>query len=205
MRLLTLILLVTSLCSTLTLAASNTSGLPSCVVCHGAGVQGNSIVRAPNLSILPTWYITAQLEAYQHNWRGADASLADAKDMRAVALALSDKEREQALKFIGAVTPQSAKPSLLGDRSHGQQLFSSCSACHGDMAQGNEALKAPPLAGQNDWYLVSQLKAYQANHRGYAKEDSNGNMMRSSVSLLGNEQDILDVASYLTSIEISKE
>jgi len=205
MRLLTLILLLSSLCASLALAASNTSGLPNCVVCHGAGVRGNIVVQAPNLSILPAWYITAQLEAYRHNWRGADASLADAKDMRAVALALGDKELEQALDFIGAVTPKPARPSLSGDISRGRQLYSTCSACHGDVAQGNEALKAPPLAGQNDWYIASQLKAYQADHRGYAEKDSNGKMMRSSVSLLGNEQDILDVASYLNSIEISKE
>ncbi|MFT6950480.1 MAG: cytochrome c553 [Paraglaciecola sp.] len=205
MKLLLLILLTTSLYSPLTLAANSPSGLPNCVVCHGSGLQGNIVIQAPNLSILPAWYITAQLQAYLHHWRGADVSLTDAKGMRAVALALTDKERQQALKYIGAMAPQSSQPNIGGDTSHGKQLFTRCSACHGDMAQGNEALKAPPLAGQNDWYIVSQLKAYQAKHRGYVKEDSNGNIMLSSMDLLDNEQDILDVALYLNSIKISKD
>lgn len=205
MKLLTLLLIGTGLYASSGLAASQTSGLPNCVVCHGSGLQGNVAVKAPNLSILPIWYISAQLDAYQQKWRGIDASLIDAIDMHAVAITLTDKERAQALTFIATKPALASSPKLSADTDHGKQLFSTCSGCHGNRAQGNEALKAPPLAGQNDWYIVSQLKAYQANHRGYAKEDSNGNMMRSSANLLANEQDIVDVASYLNSITIPKE
>jgi cytochrome c553 len=205
MKLLTLILLASSVYTTLTLAADKVSGLPTCVVCHGSNLQGNIVVQAPNLSILPAWYITSQLEAYQHNWRGEDASLIDAKDMRAVAVALKGIELDQALKFIESMKPQTAKPRLGGDQSHGQQLFASCSACHGEGAQGNAALKAPPLAGQNDWYIFYQLKDYQANIRGHMPDDSSGNMMRNSAKVLSTEQDLLDVASYLVSLKTSKE
>lgn len=205
MKLLTLILLASSVCATFTMATELTSGLPSCVVCHGSGLQGNKVVVAPNLSILPAWYISAQLKAYEHNWRSEDASLIDAKDMRAVAVALTDKELAQVLKFLASVPPQGAKPYLTGDKSHGQQLFASCSACHGESAQGNEALRAPPLAGQNDWYIFYQLKDYLANIRGHMSDDTQGNMMRNSAKVLTTEQDLLDVASYLVSLNIPKE
>lgn len=204
MKVLIFILMLTSLSSPFVLAAEKV-GLPTCVVCHGAGLQGNIAVGAPNLSILPDWYIMSQLKAYQQSWRGVEESLPDARDMHAVALALSDKELEQALEFIRSKSPRSAKPKISGNISRGKQLFATCSACHGDMAQGDKVLSAPPLAGQNDWYIVAQLKAYQANYRGYVQDDSKGNMMRSSISLLSNEQDILDVASYVNSIKISKE
>jgi cytochrome c553 len=205
MKLLTLILLTTSLYATLARADSKTSGLPNCVVCHGSNLQGNIVVQAPNLSILPDWYIQAQLDAYEHHWRDGDISQVNAKDMTAVALALDDKERAKALKFISAKTPQAALPTVSGDIKHGKQLFMACITCHGDNAQGNQALQAPPLAGQNDWYIVSQLQAYKTDIRGTMADDNNGNMMRNSAKLLSTEQDMLDVASYLISIKISKE
>lgn len=40
-----------------------------------------------------------------------------------------------------------------------------CVTCHGEQAQGLRDKQAPLLAGQYDWYIVSQLKAFKAKER----------------------------------------
>ena len=50
----------------------------------------------------------------------------------------------------------------------GQAAFAVCAACHGANGEGNQALNAPKLAGQPDWYLdaaAAQLQARRARRR----------------------------------------
>jgi cytochrome c553 len=52
------------------------------------------------------------------------------------------------------------------DLEAGKKLFEGrCVECHGVDALGIEAQEAPKLAGQHDWYIVTQLKAFQKLER----------------------------------------
>lgn len=77
--------------------------------------------------------------------------------------------------------------------------FATCIACHGEQGQGNDALKAPALAGQFDWYLNRQLHNFQQSLRGSHAEDSAGQQMR-AMSLALSEDDISALSQYLASL-----
>ena len=47
------------------------------------------------------------------------------------------------------------------------EILAGCAACHGANGQGNQALGAPPLAGQDAAYLARQLNNFKAGRRGY--------------------------------------
>ncbi|MFC5699390.1 c-type cytochrome [Pseudomonas sp. GCM10022186] len=59
-----------------------------------------------------------------------------------------------------------------------------CAACHGDRGQGNPALGAPRLAGQQADYLLQQLQGFKEGRRGYDTRDSYGTQMRAVVASL---------------------
>ena len=44
----------------------------TCVVCHGAEGLGSEQLGAPNLAVLPSWYMARQLEYFQDGIRGAN-------------------------------------------------------------------------------------------------------------------------------------
>ncbi|WP_196140376.1 c-type cytochrome [Aliikangiella sp. G2MR2-5] len=66
--------------------------------------------------------------------------------------------------------------------------YQTCVACHGDKAQGNEALGAPALAGLADWYLERQLIAFKEGTRGSHAKDSFGAQMKAISASLSTEQ-----------------
>ncbi len=57
------------------------------------------------------------------------------------------------------------------DMAMGEAAYKQCAACHGQNAQGNQALKAPALAGQDAWYIQNQLEAFQKGYRGADPQD----------------------------------
>lgn len=70
-----------------------------------------------------------------------------------------------------------------------------CVACHGERGQGNPALGAPRLAGQQADYLLQQLQAFKAGRRGYDTRDSHGAQMRAVVASL-DEADFAPLAQH---------
>jgi cytochrome c553 len=69
-----------------------------------------------------------------------------------------------------------------------------CAVCHG--VDGLSKIpEAPNLAGQNENYLVEQLKAFKSGER--------KNEMMSVVSQNLSDDDIANLASYYSAIEIS--
>lgn len=87
-----------------------------------------------------------------------------------------------------------------GDASLGKALYQPCAACHGAMAEGNPALNAPALAGQNRWYLKRQLLHYQQGVRGTAEGDQFGAQMIGMANLLQDEQSLANVLSFIDSL-----
>ncbi len=90
-----------------------------------------------------------------------------------------------------------------GSAANGQTIFTNgkgaaaaCMTCHGDKAQGNDAMGAPRLAGQGVVYLVKQLADFAGDKRTPAGV---GAVMPAFAKEL-NEQDRKDVAAYVNSI-----
>lgn len=68
------------------------------------------------------------------------------------------------------------------------EIWTTCTACHGDRGQGNPALQAPALAGQYEWYTKRELEQFASGLRGSHSQDAPGQQMRPFAQSLGEEQ-----------------
>ena len=66
---------------------------------------------------------------------------------------------------------------VAGDPDTGKAQYGVCAACHGFEGEGNQLLNAPKLAGQEGWYLKTQLALYKSGARGYHEDDIYGQQM----------------------------
>lgn len=82
----------------------------------------------------------------------------------------------------------------------GADLFRTCVACHGQRAEGNAALNAPALAGQQAAYLQRQLQNFRTGLRGADKGDVPGSQMRAAVTVLPDDASVAAVADHLASL-----
>jgi len=64
------------------------------------------------------------------------------------------------------------------DAEAGKAAYAVCAACHGQQGEGNPAMNAPRIAGQEGWYIKRQLEAYRNGYRGTAPGDTHGMQMR---------------------------
>jgi cytochrome c oxidase subunit 2 len=176
-------------------------GTRLCMTCHGSYGHGSPVVGGPNLTGIEPWYLKRQLENFRAQRRGIEHDYIQGSEMRVTAMALSDADIDQLIKFVDAWPKVQAEATLRGDAQHGSTLYQSCAACHGPKAEGNEALGAPQLTLRNDWYLLAQLKLFKSGYRGANSEDSYGTQMRATVATLDNEADMIDVIAYINSID----
>ena len=73
----------------------------TCVGCHGPAGLGNEALGAPNLTVLPSWYMARQLEYYQDGIRGVDERDTQGKLMAGMAKTLtSDQAIADVLAYI---------------------------------------------------------------------------------------------------------
>lgn len=174
-----------------------------CTTCHGVELKGNRSVDAPRLNGMPAWYVQGQLEAFKRGWRGTHPEDTIGMEMQPQARVLTEDDMRDAAAFVAAVPERArtAERTVDGDPSHGQALYETCAACHGPAGAGSKVLNAPALAGQSDWYLLRQLRNYQAGARGFAVADTAGQQMRAATALLESDQDIRDVVAYINSLD----
>ena len=178
------------------IGASADDALGACADCHGSVLDGEQATGAPNLTVLPSWYVERQLQNYVRGLRG-EAGGAETSDAHAL-----DGDGIAAATVLAASLPaRTAAPTLDGDAERGSGLYRTCATCHGEQGQGNQSLNAPPLAGQNDWYLVRQLEHYQAGRRGGVPGDIWGAQMRASTAVLGDEDAVRDVVAYISTFK----
>ncbi len=85
-----------------------------------------------------------------------------------------------------------------GDAAAGKSSYATCAACHGAKGEGNKAMNAPRLAGQEAWYVVSTLKRFKSGARG--KGDPIAATMIPMASML-NDKQMEDVAAYITTFK----
>jgi len=176
-----------------------------CVTCHGVELQGNQLVDAPRLAGLPRWYLERQLQAFRAGWRGTHAGDVNGMEMLPQATVLTDADVARAADYAASVPVRNPPPvTVAGDAARGEALYAPCAACHGTQGEGNEALSGPPLAGQSDWYLVTQLNNFRSGARGSAPGDSHGATMAASVGLLTDESAVNDVVAYVATLEPSR-
>jgi cytochrome c553 len=171
----------------------------SCDSCHGKAGQGNATLGAPPIAGLPKWYIEAQVHKFRTGLRGAhpddveglrmramSRSMANDEQISSVAAYISQLPRAKAAGSLEGVTPQAGKP-----------FYATCMACHGPQGAGNEAMRAPPIAGQADWYLMRQLTKFRHGVRGAVQGDAQGAQMRPMAMTLPNDQAVKDVVAYI--------
>jgi cytochrome c oxidase subunit 2 len=84
-----------------------------------------------------------------------------------------------------------------GDAAAGAASYAVCAACHGQQAEGNAALNAPKLSGQDPRYLKNQLKKYKAGIRGTHEADVFGRQMQPMAATLVNDAMIDNVLAYI--------
>lgn len=87
------------------------------------------------------------------------------------------------------------------DDGAGKKAFTPCVACHGENGEGDKSLNAPRLSKQHDWYVVWQLQNFKAGIRGAHAKDIYGAQMRPMAQLLATDEQINDMAAYLSTLE----
>lgn len=93
---------------------------------------------------------------------------------------------------------QRARPA--GDAAAGQALFAPCAACHGPQGEGNRALNAPKLSGQQAWYLKRQLAQFKQGARGTHDKDAFGKIMVPMAATLADDTAIDNVVAFIKTL-----
>ena len=171
-----------------------------CTTCHGVEGIGNIAIEAPRLAGMEAWYLKRQLENFRAGIRGTHEDDVQGIAMRPMAAKLSDESIANIVDWIGDWEYVPAETTIEGNVRQGRAAFQACAACHGANAQGNEALGAPALAGQNDWYLLTQLRNFRAGFRGSHQEDTFGSQMVTMSKILRDDQAVINVVSYINTL-----
>ncbi len=79
----------------------------------------------------------------------------------------------------------------------GRAKYAICAACHGAAGEGNPALHAPKLAGQDGWYMRRQLAYFKSGARGANEKDEYGRQMAAMSGVLVDAADIANVVAYI--------
>ncbi len=93
------------------------------------------------------------------------------------------------------VEPAPAAAALVGDAGRGKSLTYTCRGCHGVTGYKNAypSYHVPKLGGQSQVYLNNALHAYRQGNRKHPTMQAQAESF--------SEQDIADIASYLSSIK----
>ena len=175
-----------------------------CAVCHGVELVGNRAVDAPKLAGLPAWYLTRQMRAFRNGWRGTHDADFTGMEMRPQATVLTEEQVTQAVRYAASVPDAKPATTVTGDAARGEALYRPCAACHGSRGEGDEALLSPPLAGQSDWYLVTQLERFRSGARGTTPDDTQGAIMQAAALTLPDTQAITDVVAYINTFDSAR-
>jgi len=86
------------------------------------------------------------------------------------------------------------------DPAAGAAQYAVCMACHGPSGEGNVALNAPRIAGQEAGYVRRQLHAFRNGLRGVHIDDTYGKQMLPFAAMLPDEGSIRNVAAYIAEL-----
>jgi len=109
--------------------------------------------------------------------------------------------------LLAAICPAASMGQLPGgpppDVERGQQIYVICGACHGSLALGEQRLGAPSLVGQQEGYLLRQLRNFRAGIRG-GNGDDQARQMRLILDTVSNESDWNAVIAYVLSLPVQR-
>jgi cytochrome c553 len=194
-----------------------------CAHCHGDAGEGNQALGAPAIAGMPAWYVQSQLVKFSTGLRGKHFDDAEGMRMRPMSLWLVasrhaarnlsgeaadpsfvDPNIRDVAAFVGSMPAVQPPPTVTGGNVEaGQAAYAACGSCHGQAGEGTEALTAPPLTNQSDWYVLRSLQKYKAGVRGY---DPNNDALAFTMAsmagaLLPDEQSMKDMVAFLATLK----
>jgi len=174
-----------------------------CFACHGMNASGQAALGSASLHQQYPWYLVMQLEKFRAGQRGTNAQDIRGQQMRPMSLTLPDDQalRDVAL-YVTGVTGERPPVTLTGgDPAVGKEIYTAiCTVCHGEKGEGMPVFHSPALAGQADWYLVDAVRKFRDGMRGADPADATGLQMKTIATELRNDQHVLDLVAYLTTL-----
>jgi cytochrome c553 len=173
-----------------------------CAQCHGPDGGGDPVALAPAIAGMDEWYVKAQLEKFHSGARGTHPDDIAGMRMRPMSLSLRGEEQIGLVSAYVASLPRVPVKATLagGDATRGKAFYAPCAACHGPDGAGIQPLNGSPLRASSDWYLQRQLHNFRSGIRGTNPKDTSGALMRPMSMTLPDEQAILDVIAYITTL-----
>ena len=173
-----------------------------CEACHGKNGEGNKALGAPRIQGQAGWYLERQLGNFKAGLRGTNPKDTFGAQMRPMAQTLVDDAAvANVVAYVGTLTAPAPEATVEGDAAAGKAAYATCAACHGANGEGNQALNAPKIAGQHDWYLVRQLQNFKAGVRGADPKDAFGAQMRPMAATLADDAAVNNVAAYIATLK----
>ena len=183
-------------------AEAGFAGYAVCAACHGTRGEGLAALNAPKLAGQEPWYLKRQIMNFKNGVRGTHEDDVYGRQMAPMAATLVDEQAiDNVVAYIGTFPDQPTEITVNGDVAHGAELYDTCVSCHGADGQGIWTMNAPRQAGQNDWYLATQLNNFRTGVRGSHAGDSYGPQMMAMAKVLKNEQDVNDIVAYINSLQ----
>ena len=123
------------------------------------------------------------------------AASATAQDAAAPATATPSQDPAAAAPVAAEPAAAPAPAALKGDAARGKGLTYTCRGCHGLTGYKNAypSYRVPKLGGQSETYLNNALKEYRGGKRKHPTMQAQAESF--------SEQDIADIAAYLSSIK----
>ena len=123
------------------------------------------------------------------------AASATAQDAAAPATATPSQDPAAAAPVAAEPAAAPAPAALKGDAARGKGLTYTCRGCHGITGYKNAypSYRVPKLGGQSETYLNNALKEYRGGKRKHPTMQAQAESF--------SEQDIADIAAYLSSIK----
>lgn len=173
-----------------------------CASCHGADGAGNKALNSPRISGQKEWYIARQLANFKAGIRGSHEDDIYGQQMRPMSMMLVNEQAIANISaYISTLKGLAASPSIEADVAAGKATYAVCASCHGAKGEGNDALNAPTISGQQDWYIARQLYNFKIGIRGSHEKDTYGQQMRPMSMILVDEAAINNVAAYISTFK----
>jgi cytochrome c oxidase subunit 2 len=173
-----------------------------CAACHGANAEGISALNAPANAGQDPWYMTRQIKNFRAGIRGAHPDDTFGAQMRPMAMVLAtDEQIADVVAYITSLDIPDPPKTIDGNVALGKQAYETCIPCHGESGEGAQALDAPRLSQQHDWYIVRQLENFRTGVRGGHQNDIYGAQMRIMSQMLETDERVRAVAAYIASLE----
>ena len=182
-------------------AGAGAAAYAVCAACHGQQGEGLQALNAPKIAGQEAWYIARQIRNYQGGLRGTHENDIYGRQMAPMAATLTtDESIANVIAHIQTFPDNPAPATIDGDVGNGERLYTVCAYCHGNEAQGIEAINAPRMAGMTDWYLANQLKNFKAGIRGEHPMDYYGMQMGFMGRTLQSDKEINDLVAYINTL-----